>query len=86
MTTAEKNKAKNAVNGDLFYLGKRYHNFIPNAEIDKILTLRGLNALEEGIYCGREGHVHEHVGEGLWLSMTWYKMSTGRYEIVAYVN
>jgi len=32
----------------------------------------------EGIYCGREGRVHEKLGgkfEGLWLDFGWYTVS-----------
>jgi hypothetical protein len=64
-----------------------YHNAIPNADIDNILSATGFSQLAEGIYCGRDGQVHEQVGPNTWLHLTWHKMEeTGRYEIVAYVS
>jgi hypothetical protein len=78
--------ARKATNRRLASL-PNYHPFIPNSDIDAILTSAGFKPLEEGIYCGREGRVTEQVGENTWLSMTWYKMeATGNYEIVAYVS
>jgi hypothetical protein len=38
------------------------------------------------ILCGREGRIHEAVGHNRWLALTWYKMDSGRYEVVAYVS
>jgi hypothetical protein len=64
-----------------------YFPFIPNAELDSILTGAGFQAMEAAIYCGREGRVTEQVGPKTWITMTWHKMEvTGRYEIVAYVS
>lgn len=63
-----------------------YHDGLPLTEIDNILAANGASALEEAIYCGREGKVHEQVQSNTWLTMTWYKMESGRYEIVAYVS
>jgi virulence-associated protein VapD len=79
--------AINRTNAELANLGRNFHNSIPNADIDAILTRNGFQETQEGIYCGREGRIHEQVSEKHWLTMTWYKMeATGRYEIVAYVN
>jgi hypothetical protein len=63
-----------------------YHPFIPIEDIDSILTAAGFNGMEPAIFCGREGRSNEPVGEKTWLSMTWYKMPSGNYEIVAYVS
>jgi len=78
---------KRNANNALSELSKVYHNSIPLADIDGILTANGFNALEPAIYCGREGRSHESVGNGVFISLTWYKMElTGRYEVVAYVS
>lgn len=66
-----------------------YHRFIPTTEIDNALVAAGFRPMEEAIYCGREGRVHEQVGDRTWITMTWYKMEeavTPSYEIVAYVS
>ena len=87
MNSNQKAQARRAVNNSLAELGRVYHDSIPNAAVDQILTGNGFNALAEGIYCGRDGQVREEVGFGLWISLVWHKMEvTGRYEIVAYVN
>jgi hypothetical protein len=79
---------RRAVNKELWTLTyNRYHDGLPLQAIDEILTCNGFNMLEEAIYCGREGKVHEHVGGNTWFTMTWHKMEvTGRYEVVAYVS
>jgi hypothetical protein len=64
-----------------------YHVQIPNGDLDGILAAHGFRALEEGIYCGREGRISEQVGERTWFTMTWHRMEvTGRYEIVSYLS
>jgi hypothetical protein len=74
-------------NVDLATLCSVYHNSIPIKEIDEILTRHNFRTTEEGIYCGREGRIHEQVGERTYLSMTWYKIDHRPvYEIVAYVS
>ena len=79
--------AKNSVNKQLVVLGHRYHDGLALAEIDAILTSNGFNAMEEAIYCGRDGRSHEQVGEKTWLTMSWHKMDvSGLYEVTAYVS
>lgn len=63
-----------------------FHPFIPITDIDNALTGAGFRTMEEAIYCGREGSVHEQVGDRTWISLTWYKMESGNYEIVVYVS
>jgi hypothetical protein len=78
---------RKAVNTELAVLGRSYHDSLPLSLIDGILTNHGFKSLEEGIYCGREGRVHEQVGTRTWLSFSWYKMDhSGRYEVTAYVS
>jgi len=74
------------VNNELYALGKTYHDGVPLARIDEILSRADFDPLPQMILCGREGRIHESVGHNRWLAMTWYKMESGRYEIVAYVS
>ena len=55
-------KAQNATNDSLADLSRRYHDGIPVGEIADILTENGFDREPmDGIYCGREGRVHEQV-------------------------
>jgi hypothetical protein len=63
-----------------------YHRWIPTGDIDAALEASGLRRLEPAIYCGRQGRINEQVGERTWLTMTWYRLDSGNYEIVAYVS
>jgi hypothetical protein len=54
--------------------------------MNAVLEEHGFNTLEPAIYCGREGQHHEQVGAHTWLTFTWYKMESGRYELVAYLS
>lgn len=74
------------VNDGLYNLGLKYWDYLPIYEIDSLLVENGFDATEAAIYCGREGKTHELVGYAKYFSMTWYKMDSGRYEVVAYVN
>ena len=86
MTTAAEKKARAAANKALAAL-PNYHPHLPTGDLDAILTAHGFTALEDAIYCGREGRVTEQVGPRTYLSMSWYKMeNTGRYEVVAYLS
>lgn len=80
-----KSRNRTKVNNALHTLGLTYHPSIPLTDIDTILTSNGFNALEEAIYCGREGNSNEPVGYGVYLSLSWYKMPSGRFEVIAYV-
>jgi hypothetical protein len=64
----------------------RYHNSVPLDDVNDALVAYGFDALELMLLCGREGQLHEAVGHDKWLTLTWYKMETGRYEVIAYVN
>jgi hypothetical protein len=78
-------QAKQA-NVALYNLGRTYHDGVPLNEVNDILTQAGFNRLDAFMVCGREGRLHEDVGNNRWLSLTWYKMESGRYEVVAYVS
>ena len=80
-------KARRRANDDLHALTfNRYHEGLALDEIDTILTAHGFNSMEPAIYCGRDGSVHEQVGPKTWVSLTWHKMESGRYEIVVYLS
>ena len=89
MTTKERNQAKTAVNNQLADKFKTYQDGLPIADVIALLNAAGFVETDGlvGVYCGRDGSVHEGVGEGVYLSLTWHKMEvTGRYEVVAYVS
>ena len=70
------NKALNAL------CASRY-DCIPTSGISAILNPLGL-ALEDGIYCGAAGEFLEPIGQNIHLRLSWYRLESGRYEIVAY--
>ena len=82
----EERGARNMVNNTLHDLGTRYHDGLPITEIDAALVEGGFAQTEPAIYCGRDGSCHQQVGGRTWLSLSWHKMESGRYEITAYVN
>jgi hypothetical protein len=85
-TLASLKTRKSRANSSLYNIGKTYHTGVPVDLVNTILIEQGFNRLEDGIYTGREGRSVEPVGEETTLCMTWYKMPSGRYEIVAYVS
>jgi hypothetical protein len=91
MTNMTKKTLLKKINTDLHKLtSNKYFPEIPLKSIDTILTHYGLNKLEDGIYTGQSGEFVENVGKtwgnNVYLRMTWYRMESGRYEIVAYVS
>jgi len=80
------------MNQFLSNLGATYWNELPLKQIDAALAANGFNILEPGFYCGADGRINEAVGIGLmgrekiFLSLSWHKMQSGRYEIVAYLS
>jgi hypothetical protein len=86
--TTNKNKAKNVVNKALWEMGKVYHDGLPLQEVLDTLHNAGFTETEEvlGVYCGREGRATAFVGMGTYLSFSWFKMPSGRFEVTAYVS
>jgi hypothetical protein len=82
----EEKRARTVLNTKLYNLGCTDHDGLPLHLIDGWLTEEGFNSLTEGIYCGHEGGVHEQVGPHTWLALTYYRMESGRYEVVAYLS
>lgn len=80
--------ARSVVNRELWELSRRYHDGIPVGRVIEILEAHGFEGDPmHGIYCGRDGRLHEKVGERTWIAMSWHKMEeSGRYEINAYVS
>ena len=64
----------------------QYYPTLPMATIDGILEANGFAVTEPAIYCGREGRVNMPVGCKTYLTMSWYRMDSGRYEVVAYLS
>jgi len=84
---------KRKVNAGLAKIGT-YHNSIPFEAIrtivesfgNKVLDTDG-SPLEGVIFCGREGQALFAISDSNYgLSLSWYKMESGRYEIVTYIN
>lgn len=85
MTAAQERLGRKQANNALHAL-PTYADGLQLESLDAILTLHGFNTLEPAIYCGRDGQCHEQVGERTWLTFTWHKMESGRYELVAYLS
>jgi len=77
---------------------KKYHDSIPLKGIDDILRSEGYWLIQEdgqpwsGLLCGREANVTFDINgidgkiQNSMLILTWYKMPSGRYEIVSYLS
>lgn len=76
-----------------------YFQSIPAGEIQAILDKYGMGTnvetnerVMDGIYTGHQGEMNEPIARDArgnparFFRMTWYKMASGRYEIVAYVS
>lgn len=88
-----------AVNKELHALTtNQYFQSIPTQEIQTILDKYGMGTnvetnerVMDGIFTGHEGRMSEPIGKNqkgeanMYFTMTWYKMPSGRYEIVPYV-
>lgn len=89
-----KSPQKKRVNKELYELGKVYRDYIPWEGIENILEKVGTYPLQEdgerfqGFFCGRSGQAHFPLYEEKrdWLHLSWYKLESGNYEIVAYVG
>ena len=73
---------------------------VPWNQINRILSMHDFNPVMEGgalsacidgrlstcINTGNEGRVHTQVGPNTRLLVSWYRMSSGRYEVISYVS
>lgn len=89
--------AKTRIQKQLTALTKNtYFNSIPLDEIFDIIESEGGIVVDEagdpweGFLCGENSQATWKViniqNTKCWLTMTWYKMPSGRWEIVAYVS
>lgn len=65
-----------------------YHDAVPWTQMNEILTKHGFR-LEEGdipLALDADSSVHVQVGDKTWLLVSWYRMPSGRYEVIAYVS
>lgn len=89
MTPFEIKALAQKVNQELASVTDKFQSDVPLGEIMSILTKNGLDpkAFQNAYQHKDEGRLHVNVGQGIYLTMTWYKFeSTGRYEIVAYAS
>jgi hypothetical protein len=78
---------RNAVNTALHAIGLTYHESLPIGLIGDILAEHGFDPAElGGIYTGNDGTDTTDVGERTFLRLSWHRMPSGRWEIVAYVS
>jgi hypothetical protein len=90
---SEKSKFISKVN-KLLHALPTYSNEIPLDDIFQIVKENGGLVVQEdgtpwsGILCGEKGNCNLKVEgfKNVGLSISWYKMSKGRYEIVSYVS
>jgi hypothetical protein len=80
-------KRTKSVNDSLWRLGLTYYEFVPLMAVNAVLERNGFSwDNQPGFMGGASGRIHTEVGDGKWLTLSWYKMESGRYELVAYVN
>ncbi len=80
---------KNKINRELNKLTtNKYFPEIPLRCFETIFKSFGIATdFLEGIYCGRSGETSCQIpGSKLFWRLTWYRMESGRYEIVCYVS
>lgn len=84
LTPAETQALTKKVNEDLKPVNAHYHTGMPLRDITLVLTKHDLDPsqVQEHLH-GDEGHLNVQVGPEIWLSLSWYRMESGRYEIVA---
>jgi hypothetical protein len=85
-------KVPKSVNAALYDLSKGYHDGIPLGAMFDVCRKAGLEPVCEdgtpwsGFLCGREGRaVIELKDCRKALTICWYKMPSGRYEVTPYV-
>jgi hypothetical protein len=86
MDARTERNARVRANDSFYKLGRSYHEGLNLHVIDSILQSNGFTGLEPAIYCGRDGQTNEQVGARTWISMSWHRMESGRYEVVVYLH
>jgi hypothetical protein len=93
-------KEKRAINKDIGKILQPnvYLNEIPLDDLMDVCSHHGYLVVDEegnrwsGFLCGREGMVYFDLSNGFTivknakLCLQWYKMQSGRYEVIAYVG
>lgn len=88
LTRSQNTIRKCKVNSELWEAGKIYWDTMTLAmqAVSNALDRNGYALPDDWVY-GRDNRVlHVEVGSGVWLSVSMYRMPSGRYELVAYVN
>jgi hypothetical protein len=63
----------------------RYFEHLPIGEIAEAVRAQDFDTDRmDGIYCGHEGREKAYVGDGVYVHVTWYRMSSGRFEVISY--
>jgi hypothetical protein len=84
---AARKQVLSRVNEQLWHLGLNYWVSIPLNTVNSILEESGLLPLVDAcLLLGHDGTIHEQVAPDAWLTLSWHRMESGRYEVVAYVN
>jgi len=87
MTPSETKAITQKINADLSPITDKFQAKVPVPELTAILRKYDLDP--KGIQnnlSDDSGRMHIPVGKDIYLTMTWYKFHTGRFEIVAYVS
>jgi hypothetical protein len=80
-------KHRKQANNDFYEMSRVYHQSIPLSDIIEILVRHGFDPEGvHGIYTGRDGSSHDQVGDKTWMSMTWHRMDSGRWEVNIYLS
>lgn len=84
----EINRCTRRLNVELAKIGKEHYDHLPIVRISNLVEEWGFSADElEGIYCGHEGRVHQSIGDGKFIVITWARVGDrNRFEIVSYVS
>lgn len=69
------------------FVYNKYFDGLPLQDISNILEDNEFKTDDmQGIYCGADGHVKISVSDKSDLILTWHKMASGRFEVVAYIS
>ncbi len=77
------------VNDALHALGLVYHKHLGDALVRTYDALRANGFTEPGVgytLPTERGCIRGEVGSGKWLTLNFFRMESGNYEVVAYVN
>jgi hypothetical protein len=78
------------LNQELWRVGLDFYPTLSHALniIERVIKEHGFNELNGVILAtgNIDGSHHEEVGEGKWITISWHRFESGRYEVTAYVN